>query len=95
MKFRQWMQVNAPFARARGEKIVGLCQRQRGRCYICGEFMTLQLQQPRTATIDHMLPISGGGSMGARNLYAACMECNKEKGVRPLGDVLLAKVRDG
>jgi 5-methylcytosine-specific restriction endonuclease McrA len=46
-----------------------------GRCYMC--------RQPAD-TIDHVMPISQGGSNWPANLRPACRSCNSRKGISPL-----------
>lgn len=46
---------------------------QRGLCHYCGQKMT----EP---TLDHVVPLSKGGSDSFDNTVAACLECNKSKG---------------
>lgn len=49
---------------------------QGGRCCYCGWGITR-----REATLDHVVPISDGGSdIDARNFVAACENCNRAKG---------------
>jgi 5-methylcytosine-specific restriction endonuclease McrA len=38
-----------------------------------------------SATVDHVKPVSAGGSNDPRNLRAAHWHCNEEKGDRLLG----------
>lgn len=44
-------------------------------CYLCGKILSLD-----TATVDHFIPISKGGTNEIENLRLACKECNKNKG---------------
>ncbi len=64
----------------RSSKVRMLFHRQNGKCSICGRLMTYDLNQPNTATIDHIVPKSLGGSNGKKNLQAACGDCNNAKG---------------
>lgn len=48
-------------------------QRQRNRCYYCGARLG------QDWTIDHVIPISRGGSDDPSNLVAACPACNLRK----------------
>ena len=47
--------------------------RQRGRCYWCGE------KVGRHYHVDHVVPIALGGSNGPENLVVACPSCNLRK----------------
>lgn len=46
--------------------------------YVC-QYCGTQLNE-KTATVDHVIPKSQGGSSYADNLVCACQECNLEKG---------------
>jgi len=43
-------------------------------CYYCGYSLTLN-----DSTLDHVLPVSKGGTNRLDNLVLACYECNQEK----------------
>ena len=65
--------------RAQKRKI--LYNRQAGKCAICGK--QLQIDDHTSIedyfTLDHILPVSRGGSNGLDNLQGLCMQCNHEK----------------
>jgi len=48
-------------------------KRQRGRCYYCG------VEVGDTYHVDHVVPISKGGSNDPSNLVVACAPCNLRK----------------
>lgn len=48
--------------------------RDKGRCGICGEFIPLN-----EFTIDHIIPISKGGTYDYDNLQCCCFKCNQLK----------------
>ena len=50
-------------------------KRSGGICACCGKKLTT-----KTMTMDHIIPISRGGTNEAENLIALCEDCNKEKG---------------
>lgn len=58
-----------------------LYERQSGKCAICG--MQLQIDDftriEDYLTLDHILPVSRGGSNGIKNLQGLCRRCNHEK----------------
>lgn len=45
------------------------------RCYYCGHKLSR-----KNKTIDHVIPLSKGGSDKTRNKVLACRTCNEEKG---------------
>jgi 5-methylcytosine-specific restriction endonuclease McrA len=47
--------------------------RQRGKCHWCGE------KVGRFYHVDHVVPLSKGGSNGPENLVIACAFCNISK----------------
>lgn len=44
---------------------------------------------PRTASIDHIVPLSRGGSHSERNCQCACLRCNVRKGSKMIGQIRL------
>ena len=48
-------------------------KRQKGRCYWCGK-------KVMDYHVDHVIPLSRGGSNGPENLVIACPSCNLSKG---------------
>ena len=50
--------------------------RQHGKCYWCGENVG------RHYHVDHVIPISKGGSNGPENIVIACAPCNLGKGAK-------------
>lgn len=53
------------------------------RCYLCGRAVG-----PRSATIDHVQPLSRGGADVPANWRAACLTCNQAKGSATLAEYL-------
>jgi len=51
-------------------------KRQRNKCYYC---MRVLEKGPRTRHVDHVIPLSRGGSNGPENLVIACPLCNMHK----------------
>lgn len=47
---------------------------KRQKCLYCNVTLTLE-----TATIDHLVPLSKGGSNNFDNLVLACLKCNRAK----------------
>lgn len=50
-------------------------KRSGGICACCGKKLTT-----KTMTMDHIIPISRGGTNEPENLIALCEDCNKQKG---------------
>jgi 5-methylcytosine-specific restriction endonuclease McrA len=50
--------------------------RQKGRCYWC------QVRVGNEYHVDHVMPLSAGGSDGPENLVIACPDCNLRKGAQ-------------
>lgn len=69
--------------------IRSLFQKQRGKCYICGEQMTLKLDRPNTATVDHVVPRSKALYPNKRNRKAACFTCNNAKADQSLTEYMV------
>lgn len=46
-----------------------------GKCACCGKKLT-----PETMTVEHIIPLSRGGTNNPQNLTALCKDCNKMKG---------------
>ena len=49
-------------------------QRSSGICYLCGEVLTIE-----EFTVDHVLPLSKGGTNRQKNLRATHEKCNYDK----------------
>ena len=59
-----------------------LFNKQDGKCYICGRKMTLDLNShdwKLHATVDHVIPLSKGGSNSLSNCALSCGLCNQLK----------------
>ena len=56
--------------------------RDNGKCGICGDHIDTALKHPdpRSLSLDHIIPRSKGGSHSATNLQAAHLSCNVAKG---------------
>lgn len=53
---------------------------QNGQCFYCRVRMTRARGLPTTATLEHRVPLSRGGTHSRKNLVAACAACNYLKG---------------
>ncbi|HZY42229.1 MAG TPA: HNH endonuclease, partial [Anaerolineae bacterium] len=61
-------------------------RRHNYRCQYCG-------QESAHLTIDHVVPRRSGGGYAWTNLVAACPNCNRRKGSRPLSDAHMRLLR--
>lgn len=63
---------------------LALYERDGWTCQICGESVnrTPWANDPKDATLDHIVPRSKGGSHDAENLRTACQLCNALRGDR-------------
>jgi hypothetical protein len=57
----------------------GVFERYGFKCVYCG-----RTAQETTLEIDHVIPVSKGGTNAERNLVTACSECNLGKGAKRL-----------
>lgn len=61
-------------------RLVRLSEAQNHRCAYCGCVMALNNGDRRSATIDHVIPLSRGGRRNLANEVAACWRCNNSRG---------------
>jgi 5-methylcytosine-specific restriction endonuclease McrA len=72
-------------ARERNAKIVipfskdDIIKRDGLNCYLCGKLLT-----EKTATIEHLIPLSRGGNHKPENVRLACVHCNSTKNNKTL-----------
>lgn len=77
-QFRKWIKdrwyryIVAPIWQTKRRIVLW---RDRGRCRYCTDKL-----DPKTFTVDHVVPRSAGGSNAIKNLVACCKYCNKIKG---------------
>ena len=65
------------------DRLLRLIKRDGPGCWICGRAVAVE------PNIDHVIPLSRGGSNGMSNLKVACKKCNSIKGNKlPAPDVL-------
>ena len=55
-------------------------RRDNWTCYICKRKVRDLHNHPRMGTLDHVIPISKGGSHTYSNIKTCCAECNVRKG---------------
>ena len=60
------------------------------RCHLCGQLTgrDLKYPHPRSPSIDHVIPLSKGGTHEMANVRTACLRCNIKKGNRGGGEQL-------
>lgn len=65
--------------------LVAIYKRDRGRCGLCGGRVLKHLRpnHPRSATIDHIVPLALGGDHTLDNVQLAHFACNSRKRARP------------
>lgn len=70
--------------------IYKLIERDGGCCYLCGDdvLFSYHYNDPKYPTIEHVLPISKGGSHSWDNVKVACRECNTRKSATLIDDYL-------
>jgi hypothetical protein len=70
-----------------------------GLCYLCGVRLVYDGKgllhnsgepPPNLFTIDHVKPVSRGGTQSVKNLKPACYQCNQKKGAKELQDLIAA-----
>jgi 5-methylcytosine-specific restriction endonuclease McrA len=76
----EWFRANGQMRRCRdseshftGPDILEQIARQRKRCFYCGEKLGPGYH------VDHITPVSKGGSNGLENIAIACAPCNRRK----------------
>lgn len=65
-------------------------ERDRWRCYLCGCDTPRHLSgtmEPNAPELEHVVPLSAGGSHSYDNVRCACRRCNREKGAGTPGVV--------
>lgn len=72
----------------RKQRAIDYFEEQKGRCAYCFGEMTLQLNQPNTCEVEHIIPKAHRHIAGPFNEVAACAECNRRKADRPLREFL-------
>ena len=68
------------------ENRLKIFERDGYKCYYCQKQLTRF-----SATLDHIQPVSRGGDNSYENLTTACLQCNSERGNRPVMDIIQQK----
>lgn len=72
---------------------IAVFNRDEWRCHLCGRKTLRRLRgttEPRAPEIDHIVPLSVGGSHTWDNVACACRCCNAAKSAKPLGQMRLS-----
>jgi len=56
-----------------------LCEAQNHRCAICGKRMAANGRRRDYPTLEHVMPISRGGSRSIENIVITCAGCNGDR----------------
>ena len=67
----------------RKRRLRSVLRRDGRACWLCGGAMYIGAhlrQHPRAATLDHVIPVSKGGSNALHNLRGAHKSCNEKRG---------------
>ena len=67
----------------RNLKKIKIFDRDQWTCYWCKQVLRSEINYQNTATIEHILPRSLGGTNQKSNLAAACYRCNNKREVCP------------
>ena len=69
---------------------LALFERDGWRCHLCGRKCPrdARVPHPLAPTIDHIVPLAGGGEHSYRNTATAHFRCNVSKGARDVGQQL-------
>lgn len=70
--------------------IYKLIERDGGRCYLCGDdvLFSYHYNDPKYPTVEHVIPITKGGTHSWDNVKVACRECNTRKSTTLIDDYL-------
>lgn len=68
-----------------------LASRDQWRCHLCRRRVNMELTSPhpRSATVDHLVPVSDGGTDAPENIRLAHRTCNTKRGTRGTVQLLL------
>lgn len=71
---------------------IKVCERDGWRCHLCGISTPRRLRgttEDRAPEVDHIVTIADGGAHEYANVACACRRCNRHKGARSFGQLLL------
>lgn len=67
-----------------GRQVLRLLFGWQQQCPYCSRAMTSTPRRPTSKTLDHVIPLSRGGTHSADNVIVCCASCNTSKGARTL-----------
>lgn len=69
---------------------LAIFNRDKWTCQLCGRKVDRKkvAPHPRSPSLDHIVPISRGGTHEPANVQLACFGCNSRKGAKPMGEQL-------
>lgn len=70
--------------------IYRLIERDGEQCYLCGDIVLFDVHynNPKYPTIEHVMPISKGGTHSWDNVKVACRDCNTRKSTKSVEDFM-------
>lgn len=68
-----------------------IAERDKWQCHLCGKRVGKKLAHPhpRSASLDHVVPLTKGGAHDPANVRLAHLGCNSSKGNRAVGEQLM------
>lgn len=74
--------VSTYFVQIRNTRRIKLANKNQWHCYWCNHGMCPEFGFQNSATIEHLVPRSLGGSDRIDNLQSACARCNRIRGIQ-------------
>lgn len=69
--------------------------KRRGLCFYCGVELPESDSYIRAWDVDHVIPVSKGGTNDFENLEPSCKTCNQKKGAKDFSDFVIGQIRSG
>jgi hypothetical protein len=69
---------------------IKLANHAQWHCCWCGQQTRKEMGWQNSATIEHVVPVSQGGTNAAENLVSACWRCNQKRGNTPADQFAIA-----
>ena len=77
----------------RRDKRLAIYLRDQFRCVYCNR--NLANVKPKFRTLDHVIPVTRGGSNDETNLLTACKRCNESKGALTAWEFIARNIKPG